>query len=165
MTNRTASKWLKFQMEDTGGALRDINVLTLGEVGLDQEEIALTALQDTVKGMLMGLPGFGLDFTGALSTDAAQAASTSGNAAALSGSHTILQPLDGGLTPKGFGVYVGMGGYWATGAPVFSIAGTTGGNGVLLAKYKINTADMTYSARLVMKSGSAAPAWGTAQTT
>ncbi len=163
-TGRTVGKYFKFQIDDTGGVLRDIPVMTIGEVGMEFPEIDLTALQDAVQGFLTGIPGFGVDFTGPLDNSVVQAASASGAAPALSGSHTVLQGLNGVLTPLAFGMYVGIRNHWATGDPVFGTTGTAA-NGAIISNYKVNGETGTYTAKLAMYAGTIAPAWGTAAIT
>lgn len=164
MTGRTVGKWVKVQIDDTGGVMRDIPVLTIGDVGLTQNMIEISALQDAVKGFEAGVPGFTLDITGPFSDTAVSSASGSGAAASLSGSHTVLNGLPGGVAGLGFAVYIGMLGYWATNDPTFGISGTAT-NGVYVTNYQAQPETGMYSAQLMMKSGSAAPAWGTAVTT
>ena len=165
VTGRTVGRFFKFQIDDTGGVLRDIPVMTIGEVGLEHPEIDVSALQDAVIGFLLGIPGFGVDFTGPFDNSVAQAASASGAAPALSGSHTVLEGLNGVMsTPLAFGMYIGIRNNWATGDPVFGVTGTAA-NGGIISNYKVNMEAGTYSAKLAILSGSIAPAWGTAAIT
>lgn len=165
-TGRTVSKWCKFQIDDSAGTLRDLPINTINGVGLTFDEVDLTAFQDAVKGALQGQPDFTLTIGGPLDTSAAQAASASGAAAALSGSHTVLNALmaaaaAGTDSPLAFGFYVGIRHYWETGEPAFGITGTTT-NGMRIFEYTIDPSAMTYSAKFRMNPGSAIPAWGTA---
>ena len=108
-TGRTVGKYLKIQIEDSGAVLRDIPVTSINGVGLTYEEIDVSAIQDAVKGMLNGQPDYVLELSGPFDTAAAQAASSgSGTAAALSGSHTVLNDLPNDLTPLAFGIYIGI---------------------------------------------------------
>lgn len=157
-TGRTVGKYIKVTMDDSGGVLRDIPVSSIGGVGIDYDEVDLTALQEAVKGILPGHGNFGIDITGPFSTTAAQAAGGDG-AVALSGSHTVLSGVNGGSTPLAFAVYFGIRQQWTDGEPVFGITGTAA-NGVLVTGYKVND-DGTYSATIRLAAGSAAPAWGT----
>lgn len=159
-TGRTVSKFFKFQIKDSGGVLRDIPVNSVNGIGLTYEEVDLTAFQDAVKGFLPNQPDFTLTISGPFDNRAAQAASTSGQAAALSGSHTVLAPLNGALTPLSFACYFGIQAYWSTGDPVFGLASSST-NGVLVFDYQVDPSNMTYSAKLRLFPGSAAPAWGT----
>lgn len=159
-TGRTVGKYIKVQIDDSAGTVRDIPVSTIGGVGLDYDEVDLTALQDAVKGVLMGHGNVGITITGPFDTTAAQAASGSGAAAALSGSHTVLNGVNGGQTPLTFGVYYGIRHVWETGEPCFGITSSSV-NGFLVSGYKVND-DGTYSATIKLAAGSAAPAWGTA---
>jgi hypothetical protein len=156
-TGRTVAKYCKFQIGDTGNVLRDIPVETFGEIGLTYEEVDVTALQDAIKKMLAGQATFSVTISGPFSNLAAGAASTTGQRPALSGSHTVLQPLNGGQTARSFGVYFGIQGDWAAGDPVFGAAAS-----VIVTDYK---ADGTKYTAKISAAGSATNdvAWGTSQ--
>lgn len=156
-TGRTIGKYFKFQIEDSGGVMRDIPVNTISGVGITYDEIDVSALQEAIKGFLAGLGTVSIPFGGPVDNTAAQAASTTGNAPALSGSHIVLSALDGGNTGKSVGIYLGIQGYWATGDPVFG-----GVDAFIVTDYTVDPASMTYSAKLAYKAGATAPAWGTA---
>jgi hypothetical protein len=155
-TGRTVGKYIKVQISDSGDTLRDIPVSSIGGVGIDYDEVDLTALQDAVKGVLPGHGNVGIDISGPFDTSAAQAASATTEAAALSGSHTVLQPLNGGTTPLSFAVYYGIRHNWEAGEPVFG-----GENLFLVTGYKVND-DGTYNATIKLSAGASAPTWGTA---
>ena len=159
-TGRTVSKFFKFQLKDSGGVLRDIPVNSVNGIGLTYDEVDLTAFQDAVKGFLPNQPDFTLTISGPFSNSAAVAASGSGQAAALSGSHTVLAALNGQMTPLSFGCYFGIQNYWSTGDPVFGLSATAT-SGVLVLDYQVDPSNMTYSAKLRLFPGSAAPTWGT----
>ena len=168
-TGRTVSKWTKFQIDDSAGTLRDIPINSINGLALPMEEVDMTAFQDAVKSTLHGQADFTLTIGGPFDTTAAQAASASGAAAALSGSHTVLSALmaaalAGTDAPLAFGFYVGVRHYWETGEPAFGITGTTT-NGMRIFEYSVDPSGMTYSAKFRMSAGSAAPAWGTAAET
>ena len=158
-TGRTSPRYVKFQIEDTGGTMRDIPVMTFSAVGLTYDELDVSALQELVKSFVSGMANFELTIGGPFDTTAATAASASGQDAGsyLSGSHTILEPLNGGTTAKSFGIYFGIQGDWATNDPVFGAV-----DSIIVTNYQVNE-DMTYSAKIV-KAPSAAndPDWGTA---
>jgi len=160
-TGRTVSKWVKFQCDDSGGTVRDVPVSSIGGVGLEYDEADLTAFQDAIKGVLPGHPDITLEITGPWDNSAAQAASGSAAAPALSGSHTVLNGINGGNTPLTLGVYIGVRHNWETGEPAFGIT-STAANGFLCTSYTVNPDDGTYTAKFRMYPGSAAPAWGTA---
>lgn len=158
-TGRTSPRFVKFQIEDSGGTMRDIPVLTFGAVGLTYDELDVSALQELVKSFVSGMANFELTIGGPFDNSAAVAASTSGQDAGayLSGSHTVLEPLNGGLTPKSFGIYFGVQVDWTTNDPVFGAV-----DSVIVTDYKVNQ-DMTYSARIVKSSEAVNdPDWGTA---
>jgi hypothetical protein len=157
-TGRTSPRFSKLQIEDSAGTLRDIPVRTYGNAGVTYDELDVSALQELVKGYLSGQGEFGLDLTGPFDNSAAVAASTSGQSAAasLSGSHTVLEPLNGGMTPRAFGLYIGIQADWATGDPVFGAD-----NSCIITGYTVDVAAGTYSCRLKHVSGGTAPDWGT----
>lgn len=159
-TGRTVGRFTKMQIEDTGGVLRDIPISSYGNVGITYDETDVSSLQEAVKAMLAAQGNFSLSITGPFDNTAAQAASTTGLVAALSGSHTVLEPLNGGLTPRAFGIYFGIQGYWANGDPVFGAD-----NSCIVTDYQVDPAAGTYSAKLAFpgSSGATAPDWGTAQ--
>lgn len=159
---RTVSKFFKFQLEDIAGTMRDLPVNTIAGVGIAYEMQDLTALQDALKGWLAGHGDMPLSIGGHYDTSAAVAASGSGARPALSGSHTILAPLNGLYVPLMFGVYIGISHDWETGEQVFGISSPAAKDGVTVLDYQVDLAAMTYSAQLRLAPGSKAPAWGTA---
>jgi len=164
-TGRTVGKFCKFQIADSGATIRDIPVTSINGVGLTYDEVDVSAIQDAVRGFLNGQADFSLEISGPFDTSAAQAASGSGAAAALSGSHTVLYDLPNDLTPLAFGIYFGVRQYWTTGEPVFGVSDDTSGNGILCMNYNVNPVDMTYTASFRLYPGSTAPGWGTAAIT
>lgn len=168
LTGRTPSKYVRFIIKDSGGTLREIPVNKIGNVGLTSPEVELTAIQDAIQGFLLGIPGFKLDFGGPFDTTAAAAVAASAAAPVLSGSHTILNPINGLQTPLSWAIYIGVRAYWETGAPVFGIS-SSATNGVLVSKYEIVPGGpqdgVMYEAAICMAAGSTAPAWGTAVVT
>ena len=163
-TGRTVARWFKFQIKDSGGVLRDIPVNSINGVGLAYEEIDVTAFQDAVKGFLPGQPDFTLTIGGPFDNTAATAASGTGAAPTLSGSHTVLSAVNGLATPLSFACYFGIRNYWATGDPVFGLT-SSATNGALVFEYSVDPSGVSYSAKLRMSPGSAVPAWGTAAIT
>jgi hypothetical protein len=167
-TTRTVGKYVRFLIKDSGAVLREIPVDKIGDVGLTYPEVELTAIQDAVQGFLAGLPGFSLEIEGPLDNSSAVAAAGSGAAPTLSGSHTVLNPVNGLTTPLSLGIYIGMGRYWTTGDPVFGLSSSST-NGVIVTSYVmqgLGTQDPArYKAKIAMYPGSAAPAWGTAAIT
>lgn len=161
-TGRTSPRFCKFAIEDTGGVLRDVPVSSLGSVGLTYDEIDVSAMQELVKTFLTGQANFSMTISGPFDNTAAATASASGESAAahLSGSLTVLEPLNGGLTPRAFGVYFGVQGDWATGDPVFGAD-----NSVIVTDFTMDPSAGTYSAKLAHISGGTAPDWGTAAIT
>lgn len=163
-TGRTVSKWMGFRIDDSGGTIREIPVTSVGGVGVVYDETEQMALQDVLHGFLNGHGTVSLSISGPFDSSAAQSASTSGNAPALSGSHTVLAGVNGADTPLAFAIYFGVRHYWEAGEPVFGLAASSA-NGILVTGYQVDPASMTYSAELRMYPGSAAPAWGTSAIT
>jgi len=160
-TGRTSGKWIKWQLEDSAGTLRDLPISSINGLGLNYPEVDVSAIQDAVKGFLTGQPDYSLEVGGPFDTAAAQAASGSGAVAALSGSHTVLYPLNGVLTPLGFAIYLGIRHAWETGEPVFGLA-SSAANGLIEVNYNPDFINGTYMATFRLYPGSAVPAWGTA---
>ena len=161
-TGRTVSKFVKFQIGDSGNVLRDLPLLTIGDVGLDYDQVDVTALADAVKGYLAGQPDGAFEATFRYDTSAAQAASGSTAAPAFSGSTTVLVPLNGVQTPRTVAIYYGNRHYWETGEDVFGIqrSGTT--SGYIVTGVKVNIESGEVRAKFAPFPGSSAPAWGTA---
>lgn len=157
-TGRTTPRFTKIQIEDAGGVLRDFPVTSPGPVGLTFDELDLTAMQELVKNFLTGQANFSLTITGPFDNKAATTASASGESAAahLSGSHTVLEPLNGGLTPRAIGIYFGVQADWSTGDPVFGAD-----NCVIVSDYTVDPSSGTYSCKIAHASGGTAPDWGT----
>ena len=161
---RTVSKFIRFILYDSVAtiALCEIPVKRIGAVDLTYPEVDLTAFQDAVKGFLTGQPDFQLEFGGPWDTSAKAAISASGVKPVLSGSHAILAPLLGRLTPLSWAVLFGMQRYWTTGDPVFGIT-SSATSGVIVTKYDVVVAGeaLEYNAKICLYPASSAPAWGT----
>jgi hypothetical protein len=155
---RTVSKFVKFYMSDSAGTIREIPVDSIGPVGLSYGEVDLSAFQDAVKGFLPDQPDFSLEISGPFDTAAAVAASGSASAPSLSGSHTILAPLPGLMTPLSWAVCFGMRQYYFTGEPAFGQT-KTAASGVLVFEYMPDPNAGKYSAKLRLFPGSVAPTW------
>lgn len=162
MAGRTLCRYTKFQIEDIGGTLRDIPVTSYGDVGLTYEEKDLTGQQELIKSVLNGQASFSTTISGPFDNSDVVAASTSGNAPALSGSHTVLVPLVGRQTPTSFGIYYGIQRNWTDGDPVFG-----GINSIIVTGYSVDLENSTYIATIMTAGNNrgADPDWGTAQVT
>jgi hypothetical protein len=158
-TGRTPPQYIKVQIEDSGGTLRDIEVTSIDGVGITHDEVDLSALQDLVKGILPGQGNFGVTLSGPFSNKAAAAASGSGAAPTTSGSLTVLEPLNGGSTPRAFAVYYGIQHNWETGEPVFGAD-----NCVVVSGWTVGSNGM-YSCTVKHAAGGTAPDWGTSAIT
>jgi hypothetical protein len=149
---RTTNRWVAFKIDDSAGALRQIPVSSINGLELAYEEKDLTAFQDAIKGVLLGQPDFSCEISGPFDTTA------------NTGSHTVLNGVNGLNTPLSLEIEVGMRHVWETGEPTFGLT-STAANGVLVSKYTFNPGDGTYTATIKMAAGSAVPAWGTTANT
>jgi hypothetical protein len=157
-TGRTTFKNVRFLLEDSGGALRHIPINSLSAVGVTYDEVDVTAFQDAVRGMLPAMPNAPIEISGPYDTTAAAVSP------ALSGSHTVLAPLNGLQSPLTLDIQIGMRQTWEAGEPQFGITATAT-SGYIVTSYIANFSEGTYTARLVLIAGSALPAWGTAAET
>jgi hypothetical protein len=155
---RTTSRWVSFNIDDSGGTLRTIPIDSISVVGLVYDQVELTAFQDAVKGALPGHPDAPITITGPLDTTTAQSAGT------LSGSHTILSAIAGGVTPLTLDVQFGIRHAWESGEPQFGIT-SSATSGYLCFDYQVTDNGQKYTATFRLFPGSAAPAWGTAAET
>lgn len=156
---RATFKNVRFIIDDSAGTLRHVPIDSLSVVGVTYDEQDLTAWQDAVKNALPSMPDAVVEWGGPFD-DAAAAASPT-----LSGSHTVLSAINGGVTPLTLDIQFGMdGGTWAGGDPQFGIT-SSATEGYLVTKYVVDPSSMRYSARAVLYPGSTLPAWGTAAET
>lgn len=162
-TGRTVSKWVRFVVDDSAGTPREIPINSISVVGLRYDEQDVTAFQDAVKSALANQPEAPIEVSGPWDTSAAVAAAGSAAAPTLSGSHTVLNGINGGGTPLSLGVYFGVRHFWETGEPVFGIS-STATTGYTCTSYTVDPSNMTYTARFAVYPGSV-PAWGTAAIT
>ncbi len=165
MAGRTVSKYFNFVIDDTNGVIRDIAVYTISIVGIVYEEQDLTALADKVTGAMSNMPDAPIEITGPFSNLGAQNASGSGNAAAYTGSHTVLEPIHKKVQALTLDCQFGIQRVWTTNDPQFGISMITGSKGYLCVNYNVDPAAMVYSAKFVLFPGSPKPAWGTAAET
>ena len=131
---------------------------SINGVGLDYPERNLTAFQDAIQGALPETPNCVITISGPFDNSAAATAGT------LSGSHTILNGINGGNTPLTLDVQIGIRHAWESGEPQFGIT-SSAANGFLCRKYDVDIESMRYTAVFGMYPGSIAPAWGTAAET
>lgn len=153
-TGRTVSKWIDFIVDDSTGTIRSIPVDSVNGVGLSYSEADLTAFQDAIKGVLPETPDCEISISGPFDTSAAAAAGT------LSGSHTVLSAIVGGVTPLTLDIQVGIRQAWVTDEPQFGIT-SSATSGFLCTAYDVDLSSMKYTAKFKMFPGSSAPAWGT----
>ena len=147
-TGRTVSKWVTFNVDDSGGTLRSIAVDSINGVGLTYDEVDLTAFYDAVKGVLPDRPDCVIDITGPLDTTAS------------TGSHIVLSGVCGGVTPLSLDVQIGIRHAWESGEPQFGLTSSST-VGFLCTEYTVDPGAGKYSAKFRVFPGSSAPQWGT----
>jgi hypothetical protein len=141
--------------------MRDIAVNSFGNVGFTFAEQDVSTLQDAITSVLAGQSSFSTTISGPFDTTGLTTASVTEEAPLLSGSHTVLSVLNGGTTPRSFGIYIGIRAPWEDGAPVFGAIGAA-----LVSQYTVDPASGTYTAKLSLAGNRTAdPTWGTAQIT
>jgi hypothetical protein len=145
-TGRTLSRNTNFLFSD--GAMRSLPVDTINGVGLQYEEVELTAFLDTIKGVLLNTPDCQIDISGPFDT-------------AANSAHAVLSAANGVMTPRSLDVQVGIRHAWETGEPQFGITATAT-SGFICTSYLFDPSSGKYTARFRLMSGSSAPAWGTA---
>ncbi len=157
-TGRTTFKNVTIYIGDTGDVLRALPLNSLSVVGVKYEEKDLTAWQDAVTGRLPAMPDAPIEWGGIWDTAAAATAPT------LSGSHTVLNALNGGYTPRTIDIRIGVRAAAEADSPQFGIS-KTATSGYIVTSYDVDLGNGTYKARAVLFPGSALPAWGvTAET-
>lgn len=147
LTGRTVSKWVAFKFGD-GTTMQSLVIDSINGVGLDYDEVELTAFKDAVKGVLPGHPGLTIEITGPMDSTAS------------TGTHVLLSADAGGVTPRSFDVQIGVRAAWEDGAPQFGISASAT-SGLLCTSYMVDPSGVSYSARFSMFAGSSAPAWAT----
>jgi hypothetical protein len=143
-TGRTVPRYTKVLIDNSAGALTEIDVNTIGGLNLDYPEVDLTAWNDAIHGVLLNTPSFTTTIGGPFDTV----------------THAVLAGVNGGNTPLAFDVRIGIRHAWEAGEPQFGISASAT-DGVLVKNYNVDPGNMTWSATVVMAAGSASPAWGT----
>ncbi len=160
-TGRTVQKHIMVIVGNTGDTqLNEIPVDSIGDVGLAYDPVDQSAWQDAVKNALSGQPAAPIKITGPFDSSPAQAAPTSGQPHALSGSHTVLSALCGDGKPHTLMIAFGMRQAYTTNEPVFGLQRASASNsGYTCTSYTVS--GNKYSATFEVMGG-IAPAWGTA---
>jgi hypothetical protein len=162
-TGRTVNKFAYLIVGDSGNALREIPCDSIGDVGLKYDPVDVSAWQDAVKNVLSNQPSAPIKITGPFDTSAAATAPATTEAHALSGSHTVLQPINGDNLPHTLQIRFGMRHNWEAGEPVFGLQrASTSNSGYTLTSYSVNGDKYTAEFDVM---GSVAPAFGTAALT
>lgn len=146
-TGRTVSKWVAFKFGD-GSTMQSLLINSINGVGLDYDEVDLTAFKDAIKGVLPGHPGLTIEIAGPMDTTAS------------TGTHVLLSADAGGVTPRSFDVQIGSRHAWEAGEAQFGLSASAT-SGLLCTSYMVDPSGVSYTARFAMFPGSSAPAWGT----
>jgi hypothetical protein len=157
-TGRTIRKWVKLFLDDKDGTLREIPIASVNGVGLDAPEVDISAWQDEISNVLIDKPSCKITITGPFDSSALVAASVSGAAPSLSGSHTVLKDIVGKNTPLAFGIAIGMRQYYTTDEPCFGLDYSADTSGFLCRTYTVDLDNAKYSAEFVVF-GTVAPSW------
>lgn len=147
-TGRTTKQFVEFHIDDSSGSLREIAVDTVNGVGITNTQVDLTATMDAIKGVLPETPDCVINIAGPFDTSAS------------TGSHTVLNGINGKLTPLTLDVKVGIRQTWESGEPQFGITSSST-VGFLCFDYSVDVIAGKYTATFRMFPGSSAPAWGT----
>jgi len=145
-TGKTTGRYVKILLDDSGGTPRDISasVSTIGGVGLNNEQVDVTTLSDSVMQYLSGRGDSTIELGGPF------------NNTATTGAHGVLSGLNGTNTAATLTIQIGIRAAPTTGDPEWE------GEYVVLA-YPVNVGlnEVTWSATLKPAFGAATPAWGT----
>lgn len=146
-TGRTIPDFTVLKIGAAAGSMYDMKIDSLGDLGLDYNEVDMYSWSDAIRGALVGKPDFSLDFGGPVDNTA------------TSGPSTLLRSWVGVNTCLSFDVQVGVRHAWVSGEQQFGVTGVVSSNsGCMIVSYKESGGK--YSAKLRMISGSvAAPAW------
>ena len=150
-TGRTTQKHISFLVKDSTGTLRVIPISGISVVGLQYDEVDMTAFQDAVKGALQGHPDAPIEITFPFDTKASV------------GGHTVCSGINGLSVPLTLDVQFGMRQAWVAGEPQFGITGvTTAGSeaGYICTSYTVDDS-LHGHAKFALYPGSTIPAWGT----
>src|SRR5512146_2620851 len=152
-TGRTIPAFTVLKLGSAASDMQDMKIDNLGDLGLDYEEVDMSAWSDAIKGALVGKPDFSLEFGGPVDNTA------------TTGPSTLLRTWVGTYTLLSFDVQPGVRHAWESGEQQFGYTGVVASNsGVICTSYKESGG--RYTAKIRMVSGSAAaPAWGTAAET
>ncbi|MBW2570279.1 MAG: hypothetical protein JRE47_13180 [Deltaproteobacteria bacterium] len=149
-TGRTNKKWTTFNIDDSGGTLRQIKVSSINGVGLTYDAADVTAFSDAIKNALPGHANCIINISGPIDTTAD------------TGNHVVLSGVNGGVTPLSLDVKIGIRQSWDA-EPQFGMT-SSATSGFLVRDYIVNPDDSTFSAVCYVM-GPTAPAWGVAAET
>lgn len=153
-----------FIIVDSADVLREIPILSIGDIGLVHDKVDVSALQDAIKNMLSGQPAAPISITVPFDTSAAVAAPATTAAHALSGPHTVLPGIVGDNKPHSLQIRFGVRHNWEAGEPVFGLQRLTASNSGYTC-YKYTRTGQNVCAVEFDVMGGVIPAWGTAALT
>ena len=156
-TGRTVNRWIRFVVENAAGLVCEIPINSINGVGLTAEEIDVTAFQDPVKTVLPGRSDCAITIGGPFDSSAMVAASATGVAPVLSGSHTLLSGIYGLNVPLALGILFGIRHWYETTEPAFGLTATAT-VGFICTEYMVNPTECTYEATFKVY-GTTAPSW------
>lgn len=144
---RTVQEFTKLLISN-GGSMVNMQIDSLGDLGLDYSETDMSAWSDAVHGVLVGKPDFSLDFGGPVDNTA------------TTGPSTVLRALVGVETALSFDAQIGVRHDWVATEQQFGVSAVVASNsGAMITSYKESGGK--YKAKLRMIAGSmTAPAWG-----
>ena len=159
---RTVSRFIRFIIGDVNDILREIPVSQINGIGLVYTEVDVSALQDPVRGVLAGFASLSISIAGPMDDSPAVSVAGSSKPAVLSGSHDVLRRLNGLLSPRSFGVAIGIQQYYAPGDPLLGLS-KTAVDGAIVTDYQViqNGEALGYTAKISIFTGSAIPTWQT----
>jgi hypothetical protein len=147
-TGRSTFKYVLFYVDDSAGTLTVVpELMGLSVVGLQYDEVDVTAWSDAVKNALPGHPDAPITARFRFSTTL----------------FTHLRGIVGAETPLSLDIRFGIRHAWETGEPQFGIT-SSATIGYICTSVGINPEDMTVEAKFVVM-GATAPAFGTAAET
>ncbi len=158
-TGRTVEKHIYVIIGDAANVLREVAVDSIGDVGVTFDPTDVSAWQDAVKNILSGQGAAKIKIGGPWDTAAVATAPVSGEAHALSGSHTVLEALNGDNLPHTLDIRFGVRHPWETGEPHFGLQRATATNsGYTVHNFTVSGHKYTCDLDVM---GSVAPAWST----
>src|SRR5512146_362768 len=124
-TGRTIPAFTVLKLGSAASDMQDMKIDNLGDLGLDYEEVDMSAWSDAIKGALVGKPDFSLDFGGPVDNTA------------TTGPSTLLRTwIAAPYTLLSFDVQIGVRHAWEANEQQFGFTGVIASNqGAILTRY------------------------------